>query len=455
MSEQAGIWLRVSSGGQDEANQLPDVERHCEAHGYDVRRRYELNDKSAWKGQQDEKLAEMLADVRTGAIKVLVVWHSDRLERRGVEALFRLLRQVREAGGRVESVKEPNLGAADVGSEAVTAIGAIIARQKSVHLSEQVLIAKDHIRTNGALDGKPPFGYTSTGDKYSRRLVPTEEGRRLIPEVYRRYVDGASLQDIADWLPGNWWAKSVAELIRNTTYAGYRQDSEGRTVHQCEALVDASLWRRANDRLGTMAHHRGTARAETTALLTSVLKCGRCNGPMYRIQSGHGKSRKPAYRCAGKGPQRKGCGMFVDLAYLEDIVDEEMSSNYLPVIERVFIPGHDYESEIQDVRLRMRALAAEDLPDDEHDAKLAELRSERDRLIGLSKDSEPGHWRPVIVTDERGEVVTHASRWNAADHQGRRALLLDQVKITFAWSTLPDGSRIPLVTIVPAELGEA
>src|SRR5690348_11031379 len=96
-NEAAGVWVRVSTGGQDEAQQVPSIESHCFSHGYVIVRRYELNDKSASKGEQQEKLDEMLADMRDGTIKVLVGWRSNRLERRGPEAVFRLKRQVTDA----------------------------------------------------------------------------------------------------------------------------------------------------------------------------------------------------------------------------------------------------------------------------------------------------------------------------------------------------------------------
>src|SRR5260370_28048036 len=78
MATDAGLWIRVSTADQSEANQIPDVERHCEARGYQVvpACRYELHDKSASKGQQDAELARMLADVQAGRIKVLVCCHS-------------------------------------------------------------------------------------------------------------------------------------------------------------------------------------------------------------------------------------------------------------------------------------------------------------------------------------------------------------------------------------------
>ena len=79
----AGVWVRVSSAAQDEVNQVPDVERHCEGRGYTITKRYLLHDKSAYHGEQEATLNQVLADIRAGEIKVLVCWHSDRLERRG------------------------------------------------------------------------------------------------------------------------------------------------------------------------------------------------------------------------------------------------------------------------------------------------------------------------------------------------------------------------------------
>ena len=122
-NEPAGVWIRVSSGGQEEENQVPDVEERCAARGYPIAKRYELSDKSASKGEQQAKLDEMLDDMRHGVIKVLVCWHADRLERRGPEYVFRLLALARDAGGRIESIKEPLFGAQDMSGEAMTALG--------------------------------------------------------------------------------------------------------------------------------------------------------------------------------------------------------------------------------------------------------------------------------------------------------------------------------------------
>src|SRR5580693_4566748 len=98
----AAIWLRVSSGGQDEANQEPDCRRHCDTRGYYVAKVYTLHDKSASKGEQQAALDEVLDNLRRGEIQVLVPWHSDRLDRRGVKESLDFIHAVRKAGGRIE-----------------------------------------------------------------------------------------------------------------------------------------------------------------------------------------------------------------------------------------------------------------------------------------------------------------------------------------------------------------
>jgi DNA invertase Pin-like site-specific DNA recombinase len=99
--EPAGIWLRVSSGKQDEANQLPEVLEYCAENELRPAKWYVLHDKSAKRGEQQGKLDEMVNDMRHGVIVVGVCWKSSRMERRGPRFTFRLLAQVADNGARV------------------------------------------------------------------------------------------------------------------------------------------------------------------------------------------------------------------------------------------------------------------------------------------------------------------------------------------------------------------
>lgn len=292
---------------------------------------YELNDKSASKGEQQAKQDEVVDDLRDGTIKVLVCWHSDRVERRGPEYLFKFLRQIKDAGGRIESTKEPLFGTEDLSGEAVTAIGAVIAHQYSVHLSGQVRSAQERIRANEALvAGGTPWGYVITGEKYNKTIVPTDLCREVIPQVFQKCIDGDSCRTIASWLDsmniptmrgGKWSEGSVHRIITNMTYAGRRQD-EGtlkpngkpsrknrKTIMTCEAVITMDVWERANEAL----HNRpkrgpGASAALSDRPLLAGLKCAHCGGPMWRIMTGRAGQRRAYYRCYGLGPSVRVAG---------------------------------------------------------------------------------------------------------------------------------------------------
>jgi DNA invertase Pin-like site-specific DNA recombinase len=302
MTEQVGAWVRVSTADQQEANQGPDIERYCAAHGYRIAVRYELNDKSAYHGAQDATLARMLADLRAGTITAVVCWHSDRLERRGVEALFKLLREVREAGGRIESVQEPMLGSDEVSGEAMTALSAIMSHAESAKKSERVRIAFDAIEASGGVVGRANYGYRVVGEKYSKQLVKHSIESAILREAATRYLAGETIDAICTDLdarqiasptfkgqPGkHWYPKTLAGLLRSTSTAGRRVDKSGRTVHKFDGIISWDEHLRLVARLDSRANRAGISPGNV-ALLTSVL-FDALDHPMYRIRSWTGFS---------------------------------------------------------------------------------------------------------------------------------------------------------------------
>jgi DNA invertase Pin-like site-specific DNA recombinase len=324
-----GPWVRVSTGGQDEQNQVPDVDYYCTDHQYQIVRTYELNDKSASKGEQQSKLDEMIEDMRQGVIKVCVAWWSDRFERRGVEALFRLLRQAKDAGGRLESVNEPLFGAEDMSGEVWAALSAVMAHQEAVQIGINVTQAHDRSRGNGAIyAGTPPWGFTIEGPRYEKRYVPTELCRRIVPIIFDMCIVGESLTSIAKWLDSQgvpttrggakWSAATVLRILHNRAYAGRVINRQGVTISYCEAVISADKFDRANEALKRRLK-RGPTAARHTRPTLATLKCARCGSPMYRHMSGQG-NRWWYYVCAGSGPQRKGCGNHVPYDNTETVI---------------------------------------------------------------------------------------------------------------------------------------
>lgn len=392
----AAIWLRVSSSEQDEQNQLAAVETYCQQHGYDIAVRYVLHDKSAWAGEHEDAQQAALAAIEAGEFTVLVCWAADRLERRGVEHLFRFLRRAREAGGRVESVQEPLLGGADIAAESMTALGAVMARAESARRSERVRATHARIRGNGGLTGRPPWGLNVSGDRYHKTLVPTDLCREIVPQVFERVVAGHSLRAIAAWLEskgvrpsggGRWHEGSVGKMVRCRTYAGRRLDAGGRTIQRVEAVVSAAVFDAAGRALASRPGRGPEPRGPKPLL--ARLRCARCpDSPMYKITNHNGRVY---YRCWGKGPQRRGCGNMVRLDELERRVGRQMMDYWDdPYIVSDTVPGRDWEAEIADTAQSIREL---DPTSPDYGQRHAELMAE---LAGYqSREVVPPTVRPV------------------------------------------------------------
>lgn len=301
------------------------------------------------------------------------------------------------------------------------------ARQEWEDIQERCMRAQGELKQRGRLVGKPPFGYTSIGDKYDRKLVPTELGRKYIPEIFRRVIAGDSLNAICKWLnsegvplgqsngrKGNgWWDWVVGNIIKNETYTGYRWQeytdrttkARIRTVHRCEPLIDPGIFRLANETLKNRPK-KGPSDPQTRAMLAGAIYCPHCtDSPMYRIT---GRLGVLWYRCTGRGSQRKGCGNMVRLAVADDAVNRIIAGTFdVPVMIKRVSPGHDHRQELDAVKHEIRQLANLDLPDDEYDRQLAELRAERDRIDDLPV--VPGTVE-LVPTGER-----YAALWAALD----------------------------------------
>jgi putative DNA-invertase from lambdoid prophage Rac len=154
----AAIWLRVSTDHQETDNQLPELERFCAHHGYNITARYSVSE-SAWNGGRDggeyqRTLAQARDDAWSGQFRVLVVWALDRITREGAEGALRVIRQFRERGCTVISVKESWLNGSPEVQDVLVAFAGWMAQQESARRSERIRAGLARRRA----EGKPVGG---------------------------------------------------------------------------------------------------------------------------------------------------------------------------------------------------------------------------------------------------------------------------------------------------------
>ena len=103
----AAAYLRVSTAGQDNSNQFPDIEGLARAKGFELAAYY-VEKGSSWHQGHQPELARLLDDLRSGRRKYdyLIVWSIDRLCRGGIGEIFSRVGAFTRLGVKVLSCKE-------------------------------------------------------------------------------------------------------------------------------------------------------------------------------------------------------------------------------------------------------------------------------------------------------------------------------------------------------------
>jgi len=150
-------YLRVSTAGQDNSNQLPDCEALARSKGYELTAYYTEKGSSWHQGHQPE-LARLLDDLRSGRRKYdyLIVWSIDRLCRGGIGPIFSLVKTFESLGVRVISARESWLDSAGPAGDLVLSVVAWVAQFESERKSERVLAGLTTARARGQRLGRPP-----------------------------------------------------------------------------------------------------------------------------------------------------------------------------------------------------------------------------------------------------------------------------------------------------------
>ena len=157
----AAVWVRVSDEKSSVESQIPDIERFTIHHGLTEVSRYQMDDDGAWKDGGSPKYQAMvkqaLDDAWAGQFRYLVVWALDRLTRNGAEDALRLIRQFRERGVMVLSVKEPWLSMNPEVQDVLVSFAGWVAQQESQRRSDRVKAGMARARMNGKqIGGRKP-----------------------------------------------------------------------------------------------------------------------------------------------------------------------------------------------------------------------------------------------------------------------------------------------------------
>jgi putative DNA-invertase from lambdoid prophage Rac len=136
VSRRAALFLRVSTREQTVENQELELREWAARLGLEV----VVVHSDTTSGARGDRvgLAELLAAAHRREFDTLLIWSLDRLSREGIGRMVGYVEQLRAAGVRVLSLREPWLDTAGPVSELILSVFAWTVKQERARISERV-----------------------------------------------------------------------------------------------------------------------------------------------------------------------------------------------------------------------------------------------------------------------------------------------------------------------------
>jgi DNA invertase Pin-like site-specific DNA recombinase len=152
------IYARVSTKdkGQSTDNQLPDLRRYAQAHGWDIYKEYAEEESGSTANRIEFK--KLFTDAHQRKFDLILFWSLDRFSREGALPTLQHLNTLESYGVGYKSYTEQYLDSTGIFKEAVISILAIVAKQERVRLSERTRVGIERARGRGIKLGKPGLG---------------------------------------------------------------------------------------------------------------------------------------------------------------------------------------------------------------------------------------------------------------------------------------------------------
>lgn len=370
----AGLYVRVSTLNQVERESLSTQESrlkaYCQANGFQVHKVYPDSGVSA-KDTKRPELEKLMEDCRRGKIQVVLVTALDRITR-SLRDLIKLVDFFAENNIRFISISQSIDSSTAVGRLMRDLLG-LLARFERETDAERVATDMHHRASLGKWNGGiVPYGYTTFQrivEEVTEKGIPEEEARKkagertpepkklypdpeeadVVRRIFETFVKSNSIRKTTHTLNSQgirtrnrstWASSSIHRVLINPTYIGKiwygkrktdletgklkKVQEEGWKVvkGQHQPIITEELFKQAQDILDS--RYRKPTRAFRTYLLSGLLKCGKCGGPMHGYTFAKKSSGKvyTYYKCHNRGSKGPTVctGMTVPAKELEDFV---------------------------------------------------------------------------------------------------------------------------------------
>ncbi|MGI6716802.1 MAG: recombinase family protein [Eubacteriales bacterium] len=358
-----------------------------------------------------DEFNRMIDDCMEGKIDMVITKSISRFARNTLDCL-KYIRQLKDKNIPVFFEKE-NINSMDSKGEIMLTIMASLAQQESQSLSQNVKLGFQFRYQQGEVQVNHNrfLGYTKDENK---RLVIVPEEAEVVKRIYREYLDGASLLQIARGLEADgiltaankrkWRPETLKKILQNEKYIGdallqktYTVDflSKKRVVNngivpqyyvenshepiiprEIFMQVQEEMVRRANLQAGKSGKRRIYS---SKYALSSIVYCGECGDIYRRVHWNNRGYKSIVWRCVSR-LEEKGSD-----CTSPTINEETLQTAVVKAINEVLASKNTFLSILQD-NIATVLNKENDKATDEIDRKLDELQNELLRLANSKAD---------------------------------------------------------------------
>ena len=424
-------YVRVSTPGQVERwsldGQREAIRMRCQQEGWQLVEVYSDEGLSAWQDKAEHRQAyqRMLADAQAGKFDVVVVHSIDRMAR-SLMTMMNTLKLLRDYDIAFLSIMEA-LDFSQPYGKALMAMLAVLAEIYSDNLSEHAKKGLRQRRSKGLHSGRPPYGYQLCDDsclgtdEWHQYMHPNPEKSKVVPEIFKMYINGKSQGDIADWLTTNGYrsngvrsdrpgvetvgnlftASSLSRLMRNPLYVGQIKTEEGYGPGVHKPILDSLLFDQVQHILqnNTKKRTRAGRKSILGQILSRIAKCHLCNRLFHASVQGEKQYHYLRMRSPAIGQPCICIKTSFTSRYIEADIDEffrtlELPEDWKTHLINKFLRDSDAEAALREQRRidgmieRTKELyIVGDLEKDAYDRKMAQFEHRRSELIVPSPDA--------------------------------------------------------------------
>jgi hypothetical protein len=344
----SSVWayLRDSGGpSQDRSieQQREVLREYCGLHGLILVDVFEDVHKTGTKDDRDQ-LREIITRVEHGdKPDGLLLWSYARFARNELDSMY-YKALLRKRGLVVHSlIDDAPPGKYQHVFETLIDIASADKAEKASSEAKRGLL---HIVRQGAMPGTPPTGFmrepisTTSEQGVTRTLhrwVPNPDFILRIQKAFQMRAAKISLVEISKETRLFRSINSYKTFFTNKIYIGVLEYGDQIFENYCEPIVDMETWltvqevtKQFADRLHMKSETDHPRRTNSEHLLSGLLRCGRCNSPMWSHITVKKKGNNlEAYRCTRRA-RRRDCDLpRIPAHVLETAVIEQLRSLFL------------------------------------------------------------------------------------------------------------------------------